>query len=217
MGDEMRLLVAYDSSKKDEGRDIYLETIQQRIPDVKLVDVKDNMVEAISANYYALVLKPMSEDKYKYFEYLHSKVIPEFDIEGVFNGNLTLTAEAVERAALKRLDNNIRSKTIVIINQSEILGKPLAKRFIDMGMNVININSRYRNLKELLTQTKVDVLVSASGNKNFKLEEHLTRNIDIKIDLSEDLEDGNKIVSVPTATVLKERLESKVNDDIRRI
>lgn len=213
----MRLLVAYDSSKKDEGRDIYLEMIQQRIPDVKLVDVKDNMVEAISANYYALVLKPMSEDKYKYFEYLYSKVIPEFDIEGVFNGTLTLTAEAVERAVLKRLDNNIRSKTIVIINQSEILGKPLAKRFIDMGMNVINVNSRYRDLKEILIGTKIDVLVSASRNKNFKLEEHLTRNIDIKIDLSEDLEDGNKIVSVPTVTVLKERLESKGNDDIQRI
>ena len=86
-----------------------------------------------------------------------------------------------------------------------------------MGMNVINVNSRYRELKEILIGTVVDVLVSASGNEHFKLEERLTEDIDIKIDLSDDLEDRDKIVSVPTVTVLKERLGNKANDDIRRI
>ena len=56
--------------------------------------------------------------------------------------------------------------------------------------------------------TDVDVLVSASGKYEFKLDRELTRFIDVKIDLSDDLEDPNKITRVPTIEVLKDRLEN---------
>ena len=56
--------------------------------------------------------------------------------------------------------------------------------------------------------TDVDVLVSASGQDDFELDRELTRMIDVKIDLSHDLEDPIKITSVPTIEVLKDRLEN---------
>ena len=50
------------------------------------------------------------------------------------------------------------------------------------------------------------MLVSASGNSDFNIDRYLTHKVDLKIDLSEDLDDGDKITHVPTVQKLKERL-----------
>ena len=131
------------------------------------------------------------------------KEYPSYDIEGVATGRLTITAEAIIRAI-----GPVDKKTVVILNQSDVLGRPLAKELIDLGANVISLNSSYPCIDNLLTMTDVDVLVSASGKYEFKLDRILTRMIDVKIDLSDDLEDPIKITTVPTIEILKERLEA---------
>src|SRR5699024_3482784 len=102
--------------------------------------------------------------------------------------------------------SDLRDKTILIVNQSDILGKPLAKRLIDLGANVANLNSKCKNLESLILNSKPDVLVSASGSKYFKIKTSLSRYIETKIDLSNDLETKDKITSIPTVEVLKDRL-----------
>lgn len=124
------------------------------------------------------------------------------DIEGIGIGKLTITAEAIIRVI-----GPVDKKTVVIINQSDVLGRPLAKELIERGANVISLNSSYPCIDNLLTMTDIDVLVSASGQGDFEMDRELTRMIDVKIDLSNDLEDPVKITSVPTIEVLKERLE----------
>ena len=144
----------------------------------------------------------MADDTYKWImELLEAN--PINDIEGAASGNLTITAEAVLRAI-----GDAYRKTIVIINQSEILGKPLARELLELGANVVSLNSDYTSLENLLTMTDIDVLVSASNNSDFTIDRFLTKDIKIKIDLSEDLDDPNKITRVPTIEVLKDRLEN---------
>lgn len=203
------LLVIYDSSIADRGRGSYLRAIAKQIPNVTLVDVRSG-VEGIGYNQdYVLVLKPMSDKKYKQLNYQIRKLVPHKDIEGVHTGErLALTALAIRDLIMDRYESpdDIEDKTILIINQSNVVGQPLAKEFIDLGANVININSKYEDLDNLLLFTKIDVLVSASGDSNFNIDRYLTHKVDLKIDLSEDLDDGDKITHVPTVKKLKERL-----------
>lgn len=203
------LLVIYDSSIADRGRDSYLRAIQKQIPNVVLADVR-SCVDGIGYNQdYVLVLKPMSDKKYHQLNYEIRKLVPHKDIEGVHTGErLALTALAIRDLIMDRYESpdDIEDKTILIINQSNVVGQPLAKELIDLGANVININSKYEDLDNLLLFTKIDVLVSASGDSNFNIDRYLTHKVDFKIDLSEDLDDGDKITHVPTVQKLKERL-----------
>lgn len=193
------LIVIYDKEKRDRGRDSYIRAIKKQIPGARVADVAD--LPEVRRNKL-LVLKPMNDGDYETLK-TFLKCNPGRDIEGIGSGKLTITAEAIIRVI-----GPVDKKTVVIINQSDVLGRPLAKELIERGANVISLNSSYPCLDNLLTMTDIDILVSASGQGEFELDRELTRMIDVKIDLSNDLEDPIKITSVPTIEVLKDRLKS---------
>lgn len=198
------LIVIYDKEKRDRGRDSYIKAIKNQIPGVRVADVAD--LPEVRRNKL-LVLKPMNDVDYETLK-TFLKHNPGRDIEGIGSGKLTITAEAILETIWSERGNDLRGKTVVIINQSDVLGRPLAKELIDLGANVISLNSSYPCIDNLLTMTDVDILVSASGQGDFEMDRELTRMIDVKIDLSNDLEDPIKITSVPTIEVLKDRLKS---------
>lgn len=193
------LIVIYDKEKSNRGRDSYIRAIKNQIPGVRVADVA-NLPEV--RRNKLLVLKPMNDGDYETLK-TFLKHNPGRDIEGIGSGKLTITAEAIIRVI-----GPVDKKTVVIINQSDVLGRPLAKELIERGANVISLNSSYPCLDNLLTMTDIDILVSASGQGDFEMDRELTRMIDVKIDLSNDLEDPIKITSVPTIEVLKDRLKS---------
>lgn len=196
------LLVLYDKSIEDKGRDLYLKGIQKNIPDAKIVDVSLGPDGHSFDRDKVLILNPMKESTYLYFGHRLWKYYPEKDIEGAHTEDLTITAEAIIRSI-----GPVRGKTVVIINQSEVLGVSLAIELINMGANVISLNSSYKCTEKLLGLTDIDILVSASGDENFKIDESFTKNIPVKVDLSNDLEDENVTRSIPTVKILKERLK----------
>lgn len=198
------LIVIYDKEKRDRGRDSYIRAIKKQIPGVRVADVA-NLPEV--RRNKLLVLKPMNDGDYETLK-TFLKHNPGRDIEGLGSGKLTITAEAILETIWSERGNDLRGKTVVITNQSDVLGRPLAKELIDLGANVISLNSSYPCIDNLLTMTDVDILVSASGQGDFEMDRELTRMIDVKIDLSNDLEDPIKITSVPTIEVLKDRLKS---------
>lgn len=197
------LIVIYDKEKRDRGRDAYIKAIKKQIPGVRVADVA-NLPEVGRSKL--LILKPMNDGDYETLK-TFLKYNPGRDIEGIGSGKLTITAEAILWTIYSEQGNDLKGKTVVIINQSDVLGGPLAKELIDLGANVISLNSSYPCLDNLLTMTDVDILISASGQDDFEMDRELTRMIDVKIDLSNDLEDPIKITSVPTIEILKERLE----------
>lgn len=196
------LLVFYDKSIEDKGRDSYLNGIQKNIPEAKIVDVSLGPDGYILDRDKVLILNPMKESTYLYFRHKLWKYYPEKDIEGAHTEDLTITAEAIIRSI-----GPVRGKTVVIINQSEVLGVSLAIELINMEANVISLNSSYKCTEKLLGLTDIDILVSASGDENFKIDESFTKNIPVKVDLSNDLEDENVTRSIPTLKILKERLK----------
>lgn len=192
-------IVVYDKEIEDKGRDSYIKAIKRQIPEAIVADVSKDGI--LRDPYKVLFLKPLDENTARNavgFLERH----PRYDIEGVATGRLTITAEAIIR-----IIGPVDKKTVVIINQSDVLGIPLAKELIERGANVISLNSSYPCIDNLLTMTDVDILISASGQDEFEMDRELTRMIDIKVDLSDDLEDPIKITTVPTVEVLKERLE----------
>lgn len=201
-----KLIVIYDKEEKDKGRDSYIKAIKKAIPQAEIYDKyePDNKEECEKV----LILKPMKEDYYKALSIALEKM-PWLDVEGAASGKLTITAEAILETIWSEKGNDLKGKTVVILNQSDVPGRPLAKELIDLGANVISLNSSYPCIDNLLTMTDVDVLVSASGKYEFKLDRELTRFIDVKIDLSDDLEDPVKITSIPTIKILKERLKNE--------
>lgn len=193
-----KLIVIYDEQEKDEGRDSYIKGIKKQIPDAIISPLGD-MVEG--AYDKCLVLKPMDPEIYDSFsEFLKNN--SRFDIEGIHTGDLTITTEAILKTIGK-----VENKTVMIINQSNILGKPLAKELIERGANCISLNSSYEDIENLIIFTKVDILITATNNYNFKIDRYVTKDIEIKIDLSDDLDAGDKIKHLPTIEVLKKRLQ----------
>lgn len=203
-----QLLVIYDKHEKDKGRDSYIRLIKREIPTAEIFDL-EGLKENEQDNEYEklLILKPMKDEYYKPLTKTF-EMIPSLDIEGQFTNQLTITAEAIIRA-IKDQVQDLRGKTIAIINQSDLLGIPLAKELIEEGSNVLSLNSTYGSIDNLLTMTDIDILVSASGKYDYKLDRILTHKIKLKIDLSDDLEEADKITSIPTIKVLKDRLDEK--------
>lgn len=191
------MLVIIDKEVKDKYRNQYLNLIKKEIEDVEVVDFRESTT---LKNYNSiLVLEPIEENFKSQMKDFFT-VYPEKDIEGSYTKKLTITAESI----LRVLPIDLKTKTIMIINQSDILGKPLAKELIDRGANVISLNSKCDITFELL-KTRPDILISASGNKGFKIGENHLRFIPIKIDLSNDLVTKDKITSIPTIEILKKR------------
>lgn len=191
------MLVIIDKEVKDKYRNQYLNLIKKEIEDVEVVDFRESTT---LKNYNSiLVLEPIEENFKSQMKDFFT-VYPEKDIEGSYTKKLTITAESI----LRVLPIDLKTKTIMIINQSDILGKPLAKELIDRGANVISLNSKSTKTYRLL-KTDPSILISASGNKGFKIGENHLRFIPIKIDLSNDLVTKDKITSIPTIEILKKR------------
>lgn len=192
------MLVIIDKEVKDKYRNQYLNLIKKEIEDVEVIDFRE--VANLKEDKSILVLEPIDE-KFKSEMKDFFTVYPEKDIEGSYTKKLTITAESI----LSVLPIDLKAKTVMIINQSEILGKPLAKELIDKGANVISLNSSFKEILVSLYYLKIDILISASGNNEFMVPELFVSRIETVIDLSNDIDSKNKITSIPTVEVLKKR------------
>lgn len=196
------MIVIADKKNKDKYFKQYLSLINKKVTN-NIIDFRDVKIEDLKKYKSILVLEPMNEDFRELMKWYFS-FYPEKDIEGSYTDKLTITAEAI----IEVLPENIIGKSIFIINQSPILGIPLAHELMKRKANVFSINSKYKTLETHLNDLKPDILITATGNNNFKLKSSLTKNINLIIDLSDDCEEKNKISSVPTIKVLKKRKKS---------
>lgn len=205
----MRLIVYYDSSRKDAGRDSYLKAISSRIKNVKLVDVENGKsYTRINVNEdRILIIEPIGKLIKRQIQKIF-KNCPQLDIEGRFTGKLTITAEAILRVM-----EDVEGKEIVIANQSEIIGKPLTIELMRRGANIHSLNST-GNLENI---KKADWFITASGRKDFAHSRNDVAGFKKIIDLSDDAPTRKTITKIPTIEILKERLKnSKYDKKIKR-
>lgn len=205
----MRLVVYYDSDKEDKGRDSYLKAISSKIKNVKIIDVaKGKTNERININNdRILLIEPIGITVKRQVNKLF-KLNPQLDIEGRFTGKLTITAEAILRVM-----EDVEGKEIVIANQSDIIGKPLALELMHRGANVHSLNSTgsTSNIRTALW------FITASGKDDFKHKNTSIKGFKKIIDLSDDTDYKRAIRRLPTVDVLQDRLRGgKYDKKIKR-
>lgn len=201
-----KLLVIYDKEHANKGTYSYIKAIEKQVEDYKLISIEELDEAKITEKTRILVLKPMSEEHEKLVKELYNNK-PELDIEGQWTSKFTTTAAAILEMVKEKFGNE-RVK-VVIINQSETLGKPLAKKMLDLGYGVISFNtlSATNEIQGTIKHYKPDIVITATGNDDFKID--IKKSIPV-IDLSEDVNREEKVVrNIPTARILKTRLETK--------
>ena len=125
-----------------------------------------------------------------------ARVVPEKDVDGLhpYNvGKLWLGMYDLDRdllpctpkGILKLLDHyhiKLAGKNVVIINRSDLVGKPLMKLLLDRDATVTMCHSKTANLKEYTKDA--DILVTAVGRRpKFLITEDLVKDCAVVVDV----------------------------------
>ena len=199
------LIVIYDKGHANKGTLSYLAAIKNTIKNYVIVDIDDIDNYEIKDNSKVLVLKPMSQENEKKVKDLY-KNNPSLDVEGQWTSKFTTTAAAI----LEIVQNKFKDKRVkvAIINQSETLGVPLAKKMLDLGYGVLSFNtlSTMSEIENTLSTYSPDIVITATGNDNFSI--NVKDEVSV-IDLSNDVKrEENVIRHIPTVHALKKRLQN---------
>lgn len=108
-------------------------------------------------------------------EYLTNLIDPKKDVDGfteLNTGKLSLGKECNTPCTAKGIidlldfyDISLEGKDVLIINRSNIVGKPLAQLFLQRNATVTVAHSKTENLKEKIKQA--DIIVTGVGKPNF--------------------------------------------------
>ncbi len=130
-------------------------------------------------------------------DYLTNLIEDEKDVDGFtignmgrlslnLDGNVACTPRGI-MTLLKEFNIQIEGKDVLIINRSNIVGKPLAQLFLKENATVTIAHSKTKNLKDKIVSS--DIVVTAIGKANFLRAEDFSNNttiIDVSINFNEE-------------------------------
>lgn len=173
-------------------------------PDISQKEVID-LIEKLNTNerFDGIIVQlpvPAHLDQYEILE----NVDPKKDVDGLHPLNigrlwssnydfekdlLPCTPKGVMRL-LDRYEIELKGKRTVIVNRSNLVGKPLAKLMLDRNATLTVCHSRTRNIEKHISSA--DILVTAVGNRpNFVVAENMVSKNAIVVDIGMNyLEDG---------------------------
>lgn len=173
-----------------ESKIIHLEeNISQQMVEKTILDLnKDEKVTGI--------LLQLPIPKHLDEEYLTNLIEDEKDVDGFtignmgklslgLDGNVACTPRGII-TLLKEFKIDIEGKDVLIINRSNIVGKPLAQLFLKENATVTIAHSKTKNLKEKIKLS--DIVVTAVGRSNFLEASDFSDNttiIDVSINFDE--------------------------------
>lgn len=137
--------------------------------------VEDKILELNRDNEITGILLQLPLPKHLDAEYLTNLIDPRKDVDGFTEtntgrlslgkpGNVPCTAKGVIDM-LDFYDISMEGKDVLIINRSDIVGKPLAQLFLQRNATVTVAHSKTENLKNKVKQA--DIVVTAVGKPNF--------------------------------------------------
>lgn len=169
---------------------IHLEdNVSQEIVEETILGLNEN--EDITGVLLQLPIpKHLDED------YLTNLIKDEKDVDGFtignmgrltlgLDGNVACTPRGII-TILKEFNIDIESKDVLIINRSNIVGKPLSQLFLKENATVTIAHSKTKNLKEKIKLA--DIVVTAVGRANFLKADDFKENttiIDVSINFNE--------------------------------
>ena len=172
----------------DAASDVYVQNKFKRCIEVGIIPklfyflddtpqwkVEDKILELNRDNEITGILLQLPLPKHLDAEYLTNLIDPRKDVDGFTEtntgrlslgkpGNIPCTAKGVIDM-LDFYDISMEGKDVLIINRSDIVGKPLAQLFLQRNATVTVAHSKTQNLKEKVKQA--DIVVTAVGKPNF--------------------------------------------------
>jgi methylenetetrahydrofolate dehydrogenase (NADP+) / methenyltetrahydrofolate cyclohydrolase len=165
--------VIYTDIKKKKGTEIGIDVEIHKFPEDIKQDELIKKVKELNKELDGLIVQlplPKLIDTNK----ILSAIEPSKDVDGLTQLNFGKTFIGEEELApatplgiirlLEEYNINIKSKDIVIIGKSNIVGKPLAFMLANRGATVTLCHNNTKNLKE--KTLKADIVVSATGKPN---------------------------------------------------
>ena len=164
-------------------------------------DVKQEVVEETILNLnkdedITGILLQLPIPKHLDEDYLTNLIEDEKDVDGFTIGNMGKLSLGLESniactprgiiTLLKEFNIDIEGKDVLIINRSNIVGKPLAQLFLKENATVTIAHSKTKNLKEKIVLS--DIVVTAVGKANFLRADDFKNNttiIDVSINFNE--------------------------------
>lgn len=157
---------------KDVGLEFNLHKYDEWFPEEELIKTIKDFSNIEDGQFVQLPL-PQSYNEDNVCQSIQAKN----DIDGFTSGNIgklflgdnsglfPCTVEGIIQILVERLHVDVKGKDVVIVGRSNIVGKPLALRLINMGATVTVCNSSTKNLHD---KTKnCDILISAIGKAKF--------------------------------------------------
>mgnify|MGYP000009176576 FL=1 len=164
-------------------------------------DVKQEVVEETILNLnkdedITGILLQLPIPKHLDEDYLTNLIEDEKDVDGFTIGNMGKLSLGLESnvactprgiiTLLKEFNIEIEGQDVLIINRSNIVGKPLAQLFLKENATVTIAHSKTKNLKEKIALS--DIVVTAVGKTNFLRADDFKNNttiIDVSINFNE--------------------------------
>lgn len=164
-------------------------------------DVKQEVVEETILNLnkdedITGILLQLPIPKHLDEDYLTNLIEDEKDVDGFTIGNMGKLSLGLESNVactprgiinlLKEFNIEIEGQDVLIINRSNIVGKPLAQLFLKENATVTIAHSKTKNLKEKIVLS--DIVVTAVGKANFLRADDFKNNttiIDVSINFNE--------------------------------
>lgn len=148
-------------------------------------------------------------------DYLTNLIKDEKDVDGFtignmgklslgLNGNVACTPRGII-TLLKEFNIDIEGQDVLIINRSNIVGKPLSQLFLKENATITIAHSKTKNLKEKIKSA--DIVVTAIGKANFLKANDFSNNTTI-IDVSINFDEFGKMCG----DVSKEDYYTLIND-----
>lgn len=133
-------------------------------------------------------------------DYLTNLIEDEKDVDGFtignmgklslnLEGNVACTPRGI-MTLLKEFKIDMEGKDVLIINRSNIVGKPLAQLFLQENATVTIAHSKTKNLEEKISSS--DIVVTAVGKVNFLSAQDFSNNTTI-IDVSINFNESGKL------------------------
>ena len=131
-------------------------------------------------------------------EKIRNSIIPSKDVDcmhplnlaKIFEGNMGGFAPCTPKAAMEIMLYNqipLEGKTVVVINRSMVVGKPLVMMLLEKNATVTICHSKTNNLEEITR--KADIVVTALGRPKFFGEKYFNEKsviIDVGVSVTED-------------------------------
>lgn len=185
--------IIYVNNKQKTAKSINIKTFDYRMPENisqnELIDLINQL--NIDTNVHGILIQLPLPSHLNKFEILN-RVDPKKDVDGltIYNAGLLLNDKSTLipctplgiMELLKFYKLNLDGLDVVVINRSNLIGKPLISLLLKENATVTICHSRTKNLEKFLNQA--DMVISAVGNrKEFVIKKEMIKENSILIDV----------------------------------